>query len=321
MGMAVRNMSVSLSFLMGWQCLDTLLPRSGSSEELLPHPKEVHEREEEREMQRVLPEAAVPHLRVMPDALQHLKGVLHLCADRRELRIPFLLRGREGTIPPPAIRNTPEERSRSRGAFVVITPVHAIPKSGVFLAVKEIGEHRTVVHVCRASTNGMDEATLGIHADVCLHAEVPLIPLLRLMHLGVVFPPRVLRARRSSDDRRIHDRSLPHEKTLLYKERVHRGEELLVEIVLFEEVPEVEDHCLIGDRIDEQINAEELLEGVPVSDGFFCGRITQSVPRMGEGEKRGLVVHGGTGEKSSPVLSRCSGSTCGVFQEVPNTGY
>jgi len=37
---------------------------------------------------------------------------------------------------------------------------------------------------CRA-LDGMDQTDLGIDADVHLHAEVPLVALLRLDHLGV----------------------------------------------------------------------------------------------------------------------------------------
>src|SRR5262249_25084339 len=55
------------------------------------------------------------------------------------------------------------------------------------------------VHVVRS------ELALAVDADVALH-EVPVLALLRLMHLRVAAAGRVLGRRRRTDDRRVDDR-------------------------------------------------------------------------------------------------------------------
>lgn len=49
----------------------------------------------------------------------------------------------------------------------------------------------------------MDDALLGIHPDMRLHSEIPLISLLSLVHLGIALLVLVLRRLRRVDDRRI----------------------------------------------------------------------------------------------------------------------
>jgi hypothetical protein len=54
-----------------------------------------------------------------------------------------------------------------------------------------------------------------IRADVGLHAEVPLLALFRLVHVGVAPPLPVLGRGGRSDDRGVHHSPLTHEQALL----------------------------------------------------------------------------------------------------------
>lgn len=46
-------------------------------------------------------------------------------------------------------------------------------------------QHLTVMHIGGGRRDGMNELCLAIHANMRLHADIPLVPLLRLMHLGI----------------------------------------------------------------------------------------------------------------------------------------
>lgn len=128
----------------------------------------------------------------------------------------------------------------------------------------------------------MDNAAVHVNADVPLHAEVPLVPFLCLVHLGVSLLVPVLRGGGCCNDRGIDDRPVFHEQSVPLKEVIDDLEHLLLETMLFEQMPEVEDGGFIGDSVTEQINVEELLEGVSVVDVVLCFRIGEVVPLLQE---------------------------------------
>lgn len=73
-----------------------------------------------------------------------------------------------------------------------------------------------------------------------LHGEVPLVTLLRLMHLGIALPGLVLRRVRRMDDRRIdHRAAIEQQATLL------------------QQLTELADHRLVGHRIIGQIQTRK----------------------------------------------------------------
>ncbi len=63
-------------------------------------------------------------------------------------------------------------------------------------------------HLCRIGLVGrrggdrVDQPAIGVHADVRLHPNVPLIALLRLMHLGNASALGILRRTGRCNDRR-----------------------------------------------------------------------------------------------------------------------
>src|SRR5260370_42416728 len=84
-------------------------------------------------------------------------------------------------------------RSRSRlpdgfslSLISTVTPHFAL------LAVQQIRQHVLVRYRSRRRTYGMHLALLGVHSDVCLQPEVPLLSLARLMHLRVALSAPVL---------------------------------------------------------------------------------------------------------------------------------
>ena len=102
------------------------------------------------------------------------------------------------------------------------------------------GDLVQVVHVRRGRGHRVDVAGAGIDPDVGLHPEVPLVALLRLVHLGIALTGGVLRRRRCGDDRGVHDRAAPHDPALLVEDLVLRLEQLLAQLVLLQQMPKVQ---------------------------------------------------------------------------------
>ena len=89
-----------------------------------------------------------------------------------------------------------------------------------------------VVGVGRRGRHAVHYARTGVHPDMRLHPEVPLVPLLRLMHLRVPLPGTVLGGGWRLDDGGVHDGSLPELQPLGLQVGVGLRQETLPQFVL-----------------------------------------------------------------------------------------
>src|SRR5215467_10467661 len=90
-----------------------------------------------------------------------------------------------------------------------------------------------------------------------LHAEVPLIPLLRGAHLRITLARRVLGGRRGSNQGRVHDRAAAQQRTACFQMIRHRFKYRLRQRMRLEQVSEVQDRRLVGDRVAAQFKMAE----------------------------------------------------------------
>src|ERR1700730_16988681 len=58
------------------------------------------------------------------------------------------------------------------------------PHAGL-LSVQQIGQYRAVGDIGRRRGHRMDQLGAAVHPEMRLHPEIPLVALLRLMHLGI----------------------------------------------------------------------------------------------------------------------------------------
>jgi len=115
-----------------------------------------------------------------------------------------------------------------------------------------------------------------------LHAEVPLVALLRLMHLRIPLRGTILRRTGRGDDRGIHDGPSADLQPLLGQIRPDQGKQLLAQLVGFQEMPELTKGRLIRYRLAPQINANELPHGAGVIQGLLYRRDRQIEPMLQE---------------------------------------
>ena len=75
---------------------------------------------------------------------------------------------------------------------------------------QQLRQYRAVGHVGRRRHHRVDHLRLNltIHADVCLHPELPLLALLRLRHLRVPLLLAILRRTGRVDGSGVHDMSI-----------------------------------------------------------------------------------------------------------------
>ena len=162
---------------------------------------------------------------------------------------------------------------------LVIAPI----TQGNFLFAVQAGVHHRDVGDCGGRAfDAMDQAALGIDANMGFHAEVPLVALLGLRHLGVALLVLVLGRTRGGDQRRIDDRAALHGQTLLGKHAGHFSEDGGGQIVLFQQMAEAQDGAFVGHDVFGGIQPGKLTQQGNVVQGFFHRRVGVTKPLLHE---------------------------------------
>ena len=126
----------------------------------------------------------------------------------------------------------------------------------------------------------MDQAGVLVYSDMDLHAGIPLVALLGLMHLWISFTGFVFGGTRCGDQRGINDRALLHGHSPLLEVGLDRFKNLLAEVLFLKQMPERQDRCLIWDPIADQFDSCKAAYGRNLDQRIFHGRITEAVPRL-----------------------------------------
>ena len=103
-----------------------------------------------------------------------------------------------------------------------------------------------ISHVRCCGRDRVHQPRFCIHADVRFHAEVPLLTLARLVHLRIACLRFVLRRGWGVNDRRVDDRALAQQQSLVGQVRIDRPQHLRCQIVGFQQMPEVQNGGLVG---------------------------------------------------------------------------
>ena len=100
----------------------------------------------------------------------------------------------------------------------------------------------------------MNQLGLTIDADVTLHAEVPFVALLRLVHLRVTLFILVLGRGRCINDGRIHNRTGTDFQTVLLKILVDQLEQTIAQVVGLQQMSKLANRRFIRCRLATQVS-------------------------------------------------------------------
>jgi hypothetical protein len=115
-----------------------------------------------------------------------------------------------------------------------------------------------------------------------LHAEVPLLALLRLMHLGVARAPCILRRRRRGDNRGVDDGPRADGQAPRLQMAIDFLEQGRPQALLFQQMPKLADRRLIRHRLLAQVDADKGAHRRRVVQRLFHGRVGQVEPVLQE---------------------------------------
>ena len=123
------------------------------------------------------------------------------------------------------------------------------------------------------------QATFRSH--VGLHAEVPVIAFLRLVHFGIALAVLVFCRRRRGDQRGVDDGAFAHHQALLGEVTVDRVEDLACEPFGFKQAAELQQGRRVRRRLAAQINVDKSANGLAVVDRIFDAFVRQTKALLG----------------------------------------
>jgi len=136
------------------------------------------------------------------------------------------------------------------------------------------------VNIGSGGLHRVDQASVLVDADVDFHAEIPLVALLGLVHLGIPLALLVLGGAGSRDQGGIDDRSLLHGHAIGLEVGLHRLKDLLTQIVLLEQVPERQDRGFIRDPLADQVDPCKSSHPRHLNQRILHRGITEVIPLL-----------------------------------------
>lgn len=147
--------------------------------------------------------------------------------------------------------------------------IACVTEGDLLLAVQQFVRLGHIGRIRRRRHQRMRQPRVGVHADVRLHPEVPLVALLRLMHLRIALAVSVLRRRRCGDDAGVDHGSFAQQQALGGQVLVDRLEDALGPLVLLEQSAELQQRRRIGRVLAAQVDADESADRLAVVHRVF----------------------------------------------------
>lgn len=236
---------------------------------------------------RVLDQSLVSNLAITKLTLQDAERVFHLGTHRGlELLDAFDGVADALVLDRPALArfhgDMPGGLDVLRVLALVSTQVARVTKDHLFLTMHQGVRLRDVMLIGWSRCDRVNQTRVCIHTNVGLHAEVPVVAFLGLLHLRISLAPLVLRRARRTDDGGVHDRAVTQQQTALAKHRVHLRQQSRGQIVTLEQVTKVQDRGLVGQATACQRQPRKLPHRLTVVQRLFHRRIAQGKPLLHE---------------------------------------
>jgi hypothetical protein len=167
-----------------------------------------------------------------------------------------------------------------------------------FLPVQQAVAFEHIVNIARCAPHGVQQAKIGVCANVCLHAKVPLVVLLAGVHFRVAGFIVVLGGTGSCYERGVHHGAGLEQQTALDQQVIDGGQDLFGQLMFFQPMTEPQDGALVG-------HARELWElgKFPVQrhikERVFHARVRQGEPLL----QKVRAQHGRQREGGTPLLA------------------
>src|SRR4026208_266298 len=117
------------------------------------------------------------------------------------------------------------------------------------------------MHIGGSGSHRMNQLCPAVYADMGLHAEMPLVALLGLMHLRIPLLLAILRGTGGIDNGGIHNGPAADLQALLRQIFSNPHKELFAYVMSLQQMPKLTDGRLVGHRLAAQIDADKMPHG------------------------------------------------------------
>ena len=232
---------------------------------------QISESEQREQLRVVLGQSAVARLAMLEQALHYMEAMLDLRAHAG-LRLLQLFLGSAQRIllehlahAWPHCRMPVDRLARVLGALGHAL-VASVAQHSLLAAVQQRVRLRHVGYVAGGADDGMNQAGRHVHAHVCLHAKVPVVAFLRLMHLRIAFLVAVLGRRWRCDQGGVHDGPFTHRQALAGKVAFDFIEDAARQRILFQQTAELEQRRRVRRRFVREVDTDKGAHRLDVVD-------------------------------------------------------
>ena len=242
----------------------------------------IGQRKQRDELRRVFLQPAIAHLDEAELAFDNPERVLHLCPNTGlELFCLFAQRAPRRVLVRLAFarshRNVPIHAFRFRP--LAGAKVAGIGKHHFFLSVQQAVSLSHVVDVGRCADDGVHQARLCVDTNVRLHAEVPLVAFLGLVHLRVTLTGAVLGGAGCRNQSGVHHRIGLEQQALGGQLGVDHLQDLWAQLVRFEQMTKSQDADAVGNSLDAADACEVTVEA-GLEQSLFSPQVRQTKPLL-----------------------------------------
>ena len=269
-----------------------------------PRHPQIAQCEQRLHLGRVLLQDAVAHLGEPELALDHTGRMLDPGPDARQDLLRFVDQCRQRAAQVQRLAS-----ARANGnvpghiQFGVRPLVNALVTgttegTGLF-AMQQAVALDQVIDVTSGAAHRVHQARFGIHADMGLHPEVPLVAFLALVHLRVTLAASVFGRTGYCDQRGGHHRTSLQQQPFAAQHGVDRRQDLQRQLVLFQQVAKPQDRALVGQPGAPVVQHSELAEQRHIVQRLFHCRVTQRKPLLHEADAQQRL----DGKRRTPLLA------------------
>ena len=159
------------------------------------------------------------------------------------------------------------------------TKVARIGKHHVLLAMQQAMTLRDIVDIGSSADDGVHQARLCVHVNMRLHAKVPLVAFLGLVHLRVTLTGAVLGGAGCCNQSGVHHRTGLEQQAVGGELGVDHLQDLRAQIMRFEQVAKSQDADPVRNALGTA-NACEVAVKAGLKQGFFNAQIRQAKPLL-----------------------------------------
>ena len=136
-----------------------------------------------------------------------------------------------------------------------------------------------IAGVGRSADDGVHQAGISINPDMRLHAEVPLVAFLDLVHLGVTLTCAVLGGARCCNQGGVHHRAVLEQQSVGSQFWVDDLQNPRAQLMRFEQVAKSQDADPVRNALGAT-DAHKVTVEAGLEQSFFCSEVGQAKPLL-----------------------------------------